>query len=80
MNTLTQKLQQEKEQYLEVLDYAKEIIAYFGARNDGKLYQDDYLLQVIDSLRDMKEYIKSLCDNADALELENEELKAEAAK
>lgn len=63
-----------------MLDYAKEIIAYFGARNDGKLYQDDYLLQVIDGLRDIKEYIKSHCDNADALELENEELKAEAAK
>lgn len=76
MNTPQKELQQQTEKHVEMLGYAKEIIAYFGARNDGKLYQDDYLLQVIDSLRDTQEYIKHLTEEIDALDLENDELRA----
>lgn len=76
MDTLTQELLQQKGKHLENLNYAKELLAYFGARNDGQKYSGEDILQVLDGLNNVSEYVKCLCDNADALELENDELKA----
>ena len=76
MNNLTKQLKDQKEKHLEVLDFANEILSYFGARNEGQRYSGDYILQVMDGIRAVQEYVRALLDDAEALELENGELKA----
>lgn len=77
MNNLTQELQQQAEKHLAALDDAKELLAYFGAMSDGQKHSHEEVLQAINNLFNVSWFIKSLCDNAEALQLENDELKAQ---
>ena len=72
-----ENLQNKLENALRVIETAKDLAIYAGANNDRRRFQDDYFLAVADDLRELKDFVLGLADEIEALQLENDELKAQ---
>lgn len=64
MNAEEQKQIEKKlqEKVFKTLNEASEVITYFGAYNDGKGFQDDVLLGILEDLRQTRHILEDVCE------------------
>lgn len=62
MNAEEQKQIEKKlqEKVFKTLNEASEVITYFGAYNDGKCFQDDVLLGILEDLRQTRHILEDV--------------------
>lgn len=62
MNTEEQKQIEKKlqDKVFKTLNEASEVITYFGAYNDGKGFQDDVLLGILEDLRQTRHILEDV--------------------